>query len=142
MQAVFQRRWPLVATACAVAAVLATLPPTAWARCKPDCASTASVVHAAGVPSDLRLALQRLEFNGSGLAAGDAAVVSDIVRALAALPAGTQVALTTRADSGLAGAAATRQAQARARALEKAVRAGLKAAGAKDAVLTGIAAGK
>ena len=126
----------------AVILCLITLHATSWAKCKPDCAIADSVVHAAGVPPALRTALQRLEFNGTGLAAGDAAVVTDIVRALAALPAGAQVALSTRADPGLTGSTATRQAQARAQALEKAVRAGLKATGAKDKVLKGIAAAR
>ena len=130
----------LVITGLALA--LAAVPPALWAKCKPNCAVADSVVHAAGVPPGLRLALQRLEFNGTALAAGDAAVVKDIVRTLAGLPAGAQVSLTTRADPGLAGMAAARQAQGRAQMLEQAVRAGLKAAGAKDNVLKGVAAAK
>ncbi len=126
-----------------VALALAAAPHgAAWAACKPTCAIAASVVHAAGVPPGLRQALQKLEFNGTGLAAGDAAVVQDIVRALAAMPAGTQVTLSTRADPGLTGSAATRQAQARAQALSQAVRAGLKTAGVKEGVLKGVNAGK
>lgn len=116
--------------------------PAAWAKCKPNCAVADSVVHAAGVPPGLRLALQRLEFNGTALATADAAVVRDIVRTLAGLPAGAQVLLSTRADPGLTGMAASRQAQARAQMLERALRAGLKAAGAKETVLKGVAAAK
>ena len=82
------------------ALVMVTAQPAAWAKCKPDCAVADSVVHAAGVPPGLRLALQRLEFNGTALAAADAAVVKDIVRTLAALPASAQVQLSTRADPG------------------------------------------
>ena len=116
---------------------VAALQATAWAGCKPQCAGVSSVVHAAGVPPALAQALQRLSFKGNTLAAGDAEVVKDIVRVLAALPAGTQVSLSTRADPG---AAAKQQAQARAKALEQAVRASLQAAGAKGGVLKGIAA--
>lgn len=113
-----------------------------WAKCKPNCAVADSVVHAAGVPPGLRLALQRLEFNGTALAAADAAVVKDMVRTLAGLPAGAQVSLSTRADTGLTGMAAARQAQGRAQILDQALRAGLKAAGAKETVLKGVAAAK
>ena len=134
----------LMVLACVLASALgvAAAPTSVWAKCKPNCAVASSVVHAAGVPPGLRLALQRLEFNGSALAAGDAAVVKDIVRALAGLPASVQVSLSTRADAGLTGTAAARQAQARAQALELAVRAGLKAAGAKEGVLKGVLAAK
>jgi len=137
-----QPSWATLAAAVALAVALAAPHAAAQAKCKPDCAIAASVVHAAGVPLALRQALQRLEFNGTGLAAGDAAVVQDIVRTLAALPAGTQVALSTRADAGLTGSTATRQAQARAQALEQAVRAGLKSAGAKPGVLKRVTAAR
>ena len=126
----------------AAAVLMVTVHPALWAKCKPNCAVASSVVHAAGVPPGLRLALQRLEFNGSALAAGDSAVVTDIVRTLSGLPAGSQVSLSTRADVGVNGVAAARQAQARAQALEQALRAGLKAAGIKDSVLKGVAAAK
>lgn len=126
----------------AAALLTAAVHPALWAKCKPDCALASSVVHAAGVPPGLRLALQRLEFNGTALAAGDAAVVKDIVRTLSGLPAGSQVTLNTRADAGVSGMAATRQAQARAQILEQALRAALKAAGVKDSVLKGVAAAK
>lgn len=116
--------------------------PSAWAGCKPGCAVAASVVHAAGVPVGLARALQQLDFNGAGLAASDAAVVKNIVASLATLPAGAQMSLAVRADSGLTGSAATRQAQARAQALDQAVRAGLKGAGAKAGVLKEIAAAR
>jgi hypothetical protein len=112
----------------------------AAAGCKPACAVASSVVHAAGVPPDLGRALQQLEFKGTALAPGDAAAVKDIVRSLAALPAGAQMSLAVHADSALKGAAATRQAQARAQALDQAVRAGLKAAGAKAGVLKEVTA--
>ena len=135
-QAAARKPAVIVALLLAVAALQAT----AWAGCKPQCAGVSSVVHAAGVPPALAQALQRLSFKGNTLAAGDAEVVKDIVRVLAALPAGTQVSLSTRADPGLAGAAAKQQAQARAKALEQAVRASLQAAGAKGGVLKGIAA--
>lgn len=138
MKTASKPRWTMLL----VATVLAALPAVSWAKCKPDCAVADSVVHAAGVPPALRQALQSLEFNGTGLAAGDAAAVQDIVRALAALPAGSQVALSARGDPGLAGSSATRQARARAKALEQAVRAGLKSAGVKDSVLKGVAAAK
>ncbi len=125
-----------------LALAMAAVHPAAWAKCKPNCAVADSVVHAAGVPPGLRLALQRLEFNGTALAAGDTAVVRDIVRMLAGLPAGAQVALSTRADTTLTGMAAARQAQGRAQILDQALRAGLKAAGAKEGVLKGVAATK
>ena len=138
MKAASQRRLALLTLALAMAGVH----PASWAKCKPNCAVADSVVHAAGVPPGLRLALQRLEFNGAALAAADAAVVKDIVRTLAGLPAGAQVSLSTRADSGLTGMAATRQAQGRAQMLERALRAELKAAGAKETVLKGVVAAK
>ncbi len=133
-----QRHWIVVLVAVAATA----LHSPSWAKCKPDCARADSVVHAAGVPPNLRLVLQRLDFNGTALAAADAAVVKDIVRTLATLPAGTQVSLSTRADAGLTGMAAARQAQGRAQVLEQALRAGLKAAGAKESVLKGVTAAK
>ncbi len=126
----------------AVAVLMAAAHPALWAKCQPNCAVASSVVHAAGVPPGLRLALQRLQFSGSGLAAGDGAVVKDIVRTLSGLPAGSQVSLSTRADAGITGVAGARQAQARAQALEQALRAALKAAGVKDTVLKSVVAAK
>ncbi len=137
-----QTRYERWATELVVAGLAVLLPGGAQAKCKPDCAVVSGVVHAAGVPPDLKRALARLEFNGTGLAAGDAQVVKDMVREMAALPASARVTLSTKADPGLSGSAATRQAQARAVALKQALLPGLKAAGGKEAVLKGVEAAK
>jgi hypothetical protein len=119
----------------AAAALLlcATLSAPAWA-CKPLCASVAgSVVHAAGVPTDLAVLLQQLSFDGNGLASSDRAVVSQIARSLATLPAQASITLNTRGESSLAPAAALKQGQARALALQKALRQALAAPGGPGA---------
>lgn len=89
--------------------------------CLPRCISSSSVVHAAGVPPDFLAAAKRLRFQGDTLAPADAAVVTDMARALKALPPRAVLSMKTAADAGLAAPAARKQATARAQALKTAL---------------------
>lgn len=111
--------WSGLALLCALA-----LPASASAACPPKCASVSSVVNAAGVPPGVAQAVDGLVFEGSALKDADASL-KPLVSEINALPAKAVVRLAVGADSGLAGAAAKRQATARAAAL----RAALKKAG-------------
>ena len=104
-------------------ALSAAVPPAYAAKCPEDCATAASVLHAAGVPPELKLAAARLRFDGNGMAAGDAAAVQAMAAAFKGLPAKAVVNLKVAADSVLQGSAARRQVAARQRALKQALQA-------------------
>jgi hypothetical protein len=108
----------------ALLGALAAPLPVLAAACPPKCASVSSVVNAAGVPPGVAQAVEGLVFDGPALKDADA-VVKPLATEINALPAKTVVRVKVGADSGLAGAAAKRQATARAAAL----RAALKKAG-------------
>lgn len=118
----FTSPWTAACQALAVVALLPLSAQTAHAQgCSPRCISTSSVVHAAGVPPDFMAAASRLRFQGDTLAAGDAAVVADMARAIKALPPRAVLSLDTAADPGLNAATSSKQAKARALALQKAL---------------------
>jgi hypothetical protein len=97
------------------------------AGCPPKCASVASVVHAAGVPPGVAEIIDTLTFDGPALKDADAAV-KRLAAEITALPAKAVVTLKVGADGSLSGAAARRQATARAAALRSALtRAGVPA---------------
>jgi hypothetical protein len=112
-------------TGLAVAALLCALaaPIAAGAAgvCPPKCASVASVVNAAGVPPGVAQVIEGLVFDGPALKDADAAL-KPLVAEIKALPAKAVVKLTVGADSSLSGAAAKRQATARAAALRTALK--------------------
>ena len=101
----------------------ATVVPAHAASCPSVCASAASVLHAAGVPPELKLAAAQLRFDGNGMAAGDAAAVQAMAAALKGLPAKAVVNFKVAADSVLQGSAARQQVAARQRALKQALQA-------------------
>ena len=115
-------RWhaalPLAALLCALAA---PFPARAAGACPPKCASVSSVVNAAGVPPGVVQVAEGLVFDGPALKDADAAV-KPLAAEIKALPAKAVVKLTVGADSGLADAAAKRQATARAAALRTALK--------------------
>ena len=101
----------------------AAVAPARAATCPAVCATAASVLHAAGVPPDLKAAAARLRFDGNGMAASDAAAVQAMAAALKGLPPKAVVALKVAADSVLQGSAARQQVAARQRALRQALQA-------------------
>ncbi len=106
----------------ALAVVVTSLAPqAAQATCPPSCAMADSVVNAAGVPEDLSRMATRLAFNADGLAPASARTVKELAAEIKRLPAGATLTLRVGADSGLAGAAAARQAAARQQALQTAL---------------------
>lgn len=109
-------RLPRLVLLCALVAPLSALA----AGCPPKCTSVSSVVHAAGVPTGVAQAVDRLSFEGNTLKEADA-TVKELVAAIKALPPNAVVALKVGADDGLSGAAAKRQATARAAALRTAL---------------------
>ena len=115
-------RWhaalPLAALLCALAA---PFPALAAGVCPPKCASVSSVVNAAGVPPGVAQVVEGLVFDGPALKDADAAV-KPLATEINALPAKAVVRLTVGADGGLSGAAAKRQARARAAALRTALK--------------------
>jgi hypothetical protein len=90
------------------------------AACPPKCASVSSVVHAAGVPPGVAAIVDALTFDGPALKDADAAV-KRLAAEITALPAKAVVTLKVGADGSLSGAAAKRQATARAAALRSAL---------------------
>ena len=101
----------------------AAVAPARAATCPAACATAASVLHAAGVPPDLKAAAARLRFDGNGMAASDAAVVQAMAAAFKGLPPNAVVALKVAADAVLQGSAARQQVAARQRALRQALQA-------------------
>lgn len=108
-------RWVGLALACAALSV-----PAAAAICPPKCASVSSVVHAAGVPPGVAQIVDTLSFDGPALKDADAAV-KQLAEEVKALPARAVLTLKVGADSSLSGAAARRQATARAGAMRAAL---------------------
>ena len=102
-------------------ALAAPLPALAAGTCPPKCASVSSVVNAAGVPPGVAQVVDGLVFDGPALKDADAAV-KPLVAEINALPAKAVVQLKVGADASLAGAAAKRQATARAAALRTALK--------------------
>jgi hypothetical protein len=97
------------------------------AGCPPNCASVSSVVHAAGVPPGVAQVVETLTFDGPALKDADGAV-KRLATEITALPTNAVVTLKVGADGSLSGAAARRQATARAAALRSALsKAGLPA---------------
>jgi hypothetical protein len=90
------------------------------AGCPPKCASVSSVVHAAGVPQGVSQLVEALTFDGPALTDADAAV-KQLAAEIKALPPKAVVALKVGADADITGAAAKRQATARAAALRTAL---------------------
>ena len=109
---------PMAALLCALAAPIAA---QAAGTCPPKCASVSSVVHAAGVPPGVAQVVEGLVFDGPALKDADAAV-KPLATEIQALPAKAVVRLKVGADSSLSGAAAKRQATARAAALRTALK--------------------
>jgi hypothetical protein len=105
-----------LALLCALAAPAAA----SAAGCPPKCASVSSVVNAAGVPPGVAQIVDTLTFDGPALKDADAAV-KRLAAEITALPAKAVVTLKVGADGSLSGAAAKRQATARAAALRTAL---------------------
>jgi hypothetical protein len=101
-------------------AALALPAAAAAAVCPPKCASVSSVVHAAGVPPGVAQIVDTLSFDGTALKDADAAV-KQLAQEIKAWPARATVTLKVGADGSLSGAAARRQATARAGALRAAL---------------------
>ena len=118
------RRLTGLAAAALLCALAAPIAAQAAGTCPPKCASVSSVVHAAGVPPDVAQAVEGLVFDGPALKDADSAV-KPLATGMLAMPAKAVVKLKVGADGSLSGAAAKRQAGARAAAL----RAALKKAG-------------
>jgi hypothetical protein len=105
--------WAALTLLCALAAPAAAV-------CPPKCASVSSVVHAAGVPPGVAQIVDTLGFDGAALKDSDTAV-KQLAAEITALPAKAVVTLKVGADDSLSGAAARRQATARAGALRTAL---------------------